>query len=266
MIGVDLELRDFDLSLDTPPQDATTEVVLDAADALRERGFGLKAATVTPEDASDVGSPNALLRERVGGRVILRTGQRIPGVAGIAGVQRADQHRAHGGRRRLQRQGVARGPATTTRSRTAPSRSRRATCRAVAEFAFSARGAHPGARCSAAPSSPWLADRTRACSRRSSTPRPSATPSVHYEPQLIDATYALLLSRAGRVAGDPGSEPRRRHASATSCCRSSGPSPARNRRCSPSTTPARLDSRDDRGAPRHRPRARRARMWPTPWR
>jgi len=85
VIGVELELQTFDLSL-ANRRETNNAVVVDAADAMLAAGFGLKAATVTPTDRSDVGSPNALLRERVGGRVILRTGQRIPGVAGIAGV------------------------------------------------------------------------------------------------------------------------------------------------------------------------------------
>src|SRR5207247_5842601 len=60
--------------------------VLDAASALRELGFGIKAATITPEGSGDVGSPNAILRKQVDGRVIVRTGRRIPGVRPLAGV------------------------------------------------------------------------------------------------------------------------------------------------------------------------------------
>ena len=53
---------------------------------MKEAGFGLKAATVTPEGKDDVGSPNRILREEVDGKVIIRTGRRIPGVTPIAGV------------------------------------------------------------------------------------------------------------------------------------------------------------------------------------
>ena len=54
---------------------------------MREAGFGLKAATITPEGKDDVGSPNRILREEVDGKVIVRTGRRIPGVVGpVAGV------------------------------------------------------------------------------------------------------------------------------------------------------------------------------------
>jgi isocitrate/isopropylmalate dehydrogenase len=60
--------------------------VHEAAAAVREHGFGLKAATITPEGAGDVGSPNRILREEIGGKVIVRTGRRIPGVVPLGGV------------------------------------------------------------------------------------------------------------------------------------------------------------------------------------
>jgi isocitrate dehydrogenase len=60
--------------------------VHEAAAAIREHGLGLKAATITPEGADDVGSPNRILREEIGGRVIVRTGRRIPGVVPLGGV------------------------------------------------------------------------------------------------------------------------------------------------------------------------------------
>ena len=49
-------------------------------------GFGIKAATITPEGADDVGSPNRLIREAIDGKVIVRTGRRIPGVSRVAGI------------------------------------------------------------------------------------------------------------------------------------------------------------------------------------
>jgi hypothetical protein len=60
--------------------------VHEAAAAIREHGLGLKAATITPEGRGDVGSPNRILREEIGGKVIVRTGRRIPGVAPLGGV------------------------------------------------------------------------------------------------------------------------------------------------------------------------------------
>src|SRR6202158_924822 len=80
-----VDQRDFDLSLEKRRQ-TRNQVVLDAASALRESGFGLKAATITPEGAGDVGSPNAILRKQIDGRVMVRTGRRIPGVRPLAGV------------------------------------------------------------------------------------------------------------------------------------------------------------------------------------
>src|SRR3989442_985999 len=64
----------------------TNGVVHEAAQAIRDNGLGLKAATVTPEGKDDVGSPNRILREEIGGRVIVRTGRRIPGVVPLGGV------------------------------------------------------------------------------------------------------------------------------------------------------------------------------------
>src|SRR5438270_12903503 len=84
LLGLDLSLERYDLSLEN--RRATSNgVVSDAAQSMREAGLGLKAATITPEGADDVGSPNRLLREQVDGKVIVRTGRRLPGIAPIAG-------------------------------------------------------------------------------------------------------------------------------------------------------------------------------------
>src|SRR3954468_13127024 len=83
--GVDVELPRFDLSLQSR-RAPENRVVHEAAAAVREAGLGLKAATVTPETAGDVGSPNRILREEIGGKVIVRTGRRIPGVVPFGGV------------------------------------------------------------------------------------------------------------------------------------------------------------------------------------
>src|SRR5688572_22917469 len=73
---VPLEFERFDLSLESRRQTAN-QVVRDAAAAMRQSGLGLKAATITPETPGDVGSPNAILRQEIDGKVILRTGRRI---------------------------------------------------------------------------------------------------------------------------------------------------------------------------------------------
>ena len=106
--GLDLGFVRFDLSLEHR-RATKNAVVHEAAAAIREHGFGLKAATVTPEGAGDVGSPNRILREEIGGKVIVRTGRRIPGHRAARRRARADLDRAHGGRRRIRREGMARG-------------------------------------------------------------------------------------------------------------------------------------------------------------
>src|SRR5437763_6938769 len=83
--ALELELPRYDLSLESR-RATNNEVVHEAADALAEAGLGLKAATITPEGADDVGSPNRILREQIGGSVIVRTGRRIPGIAPLGGV------------------------------------------------------------------------------------------------------------------------------------------------------------------------------------
>jgi len=193
VIGTALDLRFFDLSLDRR-RATNNAVVLEAADAMVACGYGLKAATVTPEGAGDIGSPNALLRERVDGKVILRTGRRIPGVVGIAGVSAPisvvrmavdDAYNANEWREQ--------GDADELAFRT--ERISRATCRLVAEFAFQhARTMH--ARVFGGPKftvsrvyEGMFKEEMDAAARRH--------PDVTYDPQLIDATYALLFRRAG---------------------------------------------------------------------
>jgi isocitrate dehydrogenase len=86
VLCTDLSFRHFDLSLDNR-RATKNHVVEGAADAMTAVGFGLKAATISPETIGDVGSPNTILRERIGGSVIVRTGQRISGVPSVAGVR-----------------------------------------------------------------------------------------------------------------------------------------------------------------------------------
>src|SRR5436190_22144374 len=109
---------------------------------MREAGFGLKAATVTPEGKYDVGSPNRILREAVDGKVIIRTGRRIPGVVGpVSGVHypiavvRMAVEDAYGAEQ--WREG-AEGAPDEVAFRT--ERVTRSTCRAVAEYAFRTAG------------------------------------------------------------------------------------------------------------------------------
>src|SRR5215211_372299 len=72
VLGLDVQLDRFDLSL-ANRRATQNGVCTEAAVAMREAGLGLKAATITPEGADDVGSPNRLIREGIEGTVIVRT-------------------------------------------------------------------------------------------------------------------------------------------------------------------------------------------------
>src|SRR5262245_42027707 len=133
-VGFELSLPRFDLSL-AARRESGNAVVYEAAAAIREAGLGLKAATVTPEGAGDVGSPNRILREEIGGHVIVRTGRRIPGVVPIGGahapisVVRMAVGDAYGAREWREGAGEDEVAFRTERIE-------RRVCRAVAEFSF----------------------------------------------------------------------------------------------------------------------------------
>jgi isocitrate/isopropylmalate dehydrogenase len=193
VIGLELEFPRYDLSLEK--RRATENgVVHEAAAALREAGLGLKAATITPEGAGDVGSPNRILREEVDGRVIVRTGRRIPGVAPLGGVHapisvvRMAVGDAYGAEEWREGEGETEAAFRTERIE-------RGVCRDVAEFAFQL-AERTGAKVFGGPKytvSPvyegMLKEEMDAAAERH--------PDVRYEPQLIDATFALLLSSSG---------------------------------------------------------------------
>jgi isocitrate dehydrogenase (NAD+) len=194
VLGLELELVPFDLSLEHR-RATSNAVVAEAAGAMREAGFGVKAATITPEGRDDVGSPNRLLREAVDGKVIIRTGRRIPGVTPVAGVHhpisvvRMAVEDAYGAEQ--WREGDEGAPDEVA-FRT--ERITRSTCRAVAEYAF--RTARTmGGRVYGGPKwtvSPvyegMLKEELDAAAKRNA--------EVPYEPVLIDATYAGLISGA----------------------------------------------------------------------
>ena len=170
----------------------------------------MKAATITPEGAGDVGSPNRILREAIDGKVILRTGRRIPGVTPIGGVHhpisvcRMAVGDAYGADQ--SREG-ADGDELAHRTETI----RRSDCRAVAEYAFRTAN-RIGGRVYGGPKwtvSPiyegMLKEEMDAAAERH--------PEVAYEPVLIDATLAGLVGGAATgAARDPVPEPRRRPA------------------------------------------------------
>jgi isocitrate dehydrogenase (NAD+) len=193
VIGVELSLPEFDLSL-ANRRATGNGVVHEAAAAIAEHGLGLKAATVTPEGAGDVGSPNRILREDIGGKVIVRTGRRIPGVVPLGGVHapisvvRMAVGDAYGARE--WREGSDDDEVAFRTERI-----ERRICRAVAEFSFR-QAERMGAKVFGGPKytvSPvyegMLKEEMDTAAERH--------PDVPYEPQLIDATFALLLSSSG---------------------------------------------------------------------
>ncbi|HET9614962.1 MAG TPA: isocitrate/isopropylmalate family dehydrogenase [Candidatus Limnocylindrales bacterium] len=193
VIGVTLDFPRYDLSLEN--RRATENgVVHEAAAAIKGHGLGLKAATITPEGRGDVGSPNRILREEIGGKVIVRTGRRIPGVMPLGGVHapisivRMAVGDAYGAKEWREGEGDDEVALRTERIE-------RRICHAVAEFAFR-QAARTGAKVFGGPKytvSPtyegMLKEEMDAAAARH--------PDVAYEPQLIDATFALLLSSSG---------------------------------------------------------------------
>jgi isocitrate dehydrogenase (NAD+) len=191
--GLEIELPRYDLSLGER-RATDNAIVYEAANAVREHGLGLKAATITPEDRGDVGSPNRILREEIGGRVIVRTGRRIPGVVPLGGVHapisivRMAVGDAYGAKEWREGEGDDELAFRTERIE-------RRICRAVAEFAFR-QAERSGAKVFGGPKytvSPtyegMLKEEMDAAAERH--------PDVPYEPQLIDATFALLIASTG---------------------------------------------------------------------
>jgi isocitrate dehydrogenase (NAD+) len=193
LLGIALELERFDLSLEKR-RETDNEIVHEAARAMKAAGYGLKAATITPEGRDDVGSPNRILREEVDGKVIVRTGRRIPGVVGpVSGVYhpisvvRMAVEDAYGAKQwREGTEGADDEVAFRTEKVT------RSTCRAVAEYAFRTAErmdakVYGGPKWTVSPVyEGMLKEEMDAAAFRH--------PSVVYEPVLIDATYAGLLT------------------------------------------------------------------------
>src|SRR6266700_4355900 len=193
VIGFQVMQRDFDLSL-ANRRETRNEVVHEASAALRECGFGIKAATITPEGTGDVGSPNAILRKQIDGRVIVRTGRRIPGIRPLAGVHapisviRMAVDDAYGAKEWREGHFFVEWAVRTEKI------SRR-TCRIVAEYAFThakriEAKVFGGPKFTVSPvyEGMFKEELDEAAKRH---------PDVRYEPQLIDATYALLLTTTG---------------------------------------------------------------------
>jgi isocitrate/isopropylmalate dehydrogenase len=193
VIGVELDFPRFDLSLESR-RATRNRVVYDAAAAIREYGFGLKAATVTPETAGDVGSPNRILREEIGGKVIVRTGRRIPGVVPLGGVHapisvvRMAVGDAYGAKEWREGEGDDEVAMRTERIE-------RRICHAVAEFSFR-EAERLGAKVFGGPKY-TVSPIYEGMLKEEMDEAALRHPDVPYEPQLIDATFALLISSSG---------------------------------------------------------------------
>ncbi|MBX5436809.1 MAG: isocitrate dehydrogenase [Alicyclobacillaceae bacterium] len=194
VIGAPLAFERYDLSLENRRR-TRNQVVYEAAQAMRKHRLGLKAATITPEAKEDVGSPNAILRKEINGTVIVRTGRRIPGIAPPVGVfspisvVRMAVDDAYGARE--WREASEDGDEIAYRTE----RISRKICHGVAEYAFQ-HAKRLGAKVFGGPKftvSPiyegMFKEELDEAARRH--------PDVEYDPQLIDATYALLLVKAG---------------------------------------------------------------------
>src|SRR3954465_12198817 len=204
VLQLPLDLERFDLSLEN--RRATGNgVVHEAAVAMRASGFGIKAATITPEGRDDVGSPNRILREEIDGKVIIRTGRRIPGVQPFGGVHfpisvvrmavedanGAEQWR-DGAEGAGQWRGGAGGAPDEVAFRT--ERITRGTCRAVAEYAFRT-ASRMGGKVYGGPK--WTVSPVYEGMLKEEMDAAAARhPDVEYQPVLIDATYAGLISGA----------------------------------------------------------------------
>src|SRR3954467_2545770 len=191
-MGIPAQLDHFDLSLENR-RATENAVVSEAAAAIRECGLSIKAATITPEGAGDVGSPNRILREAIDGKVIIRTGRRIPGVAPIGGIHypisvcRMAVGDAYGAKQWRESED---GDEVAYRTE----RITRSTCRAVAEYSFrTATKIHGrgdgGPKWTVSPVyEGMLKEELDAAAERH--------PEVAYQPVLIDATYAGLVGGA----------------------------------------------------------------------
>jgi isocitrate/isopropylmalate dehydrogenase len=189
---VPVAFEHYDLSLENRRK-TNNDVVTAAAKAMRESRFGLKAATITPEGADDVGSPNRILREAIDGKVIIRTGRRIPGVTPVAGVHypiavvRMAVGDAYGAKQWREDED---GDEVAYRTE----RISRSICHAVAEYTFrTAKKIHGrvygGPKWTVSPVyEGMLKEELDAAAERH--------PDVPYAPVLIDATYAGLVSGA----------------------------------------------------------------------
>ena len=191
VIGFEVDLPRYDLSLESRRK-TENGVVHEAAAAITEHGLGLKAATITPEGKDDVGSPNRLIREEIGGKVIVRrpahprrrSARRCPPIS----VVRMAVGDAYGAKEWREGDGEEEVAFRTERIE-------RRICRSVAEFAFrlaerTSAKVFGGPKYTVSPVyEGMLKEEMDAAAERH--------PEVPYDPQLIDATFAYLVTSSG---------------------------------------------------------------------
>ena len=193
VIDIPLAREHYDLSLENR-RATNNQVVHDAAAAMVAHRLGLKAATITPEQKGDVGSPNAILRKEIDGKVIVRSARRLPRVRPVAGIHapitvvRMAVGDAYGAKEWREGEGSEE---LAMRTEVIS----RGVCRYVSEYAFQ-HAKKIGAKVFGGPKytvsqiyEGMLKEEMDAAAERH--------PDVPYDPQLIDATYALLLANPG---------------------------------------------------------------------
>ncbi len=195
VIKMDVNFLHFDLSLENRRR-TNNQVVYEAGKAMKEHHLALKAATITPEIKGDVGSPNRILREEIDAEVIVRTGRRIPGVRPIAGVYapitvvRMAVGDAYGAKE--WREGV---PGSMDEAALRTERITRRTSSRVAEYAFQ-HARQVGAKVFGGPKY-TVSPVYEGMFKEELDAAAARYPDVRYDPQLIDATFALLLATTG---------------------------------------------------------------------
>ena len=192
VLGFEVDLVHYDLSLENR-RTTKNAIVHEAAAAIVETGLGLKAATITPTEIGSVGSPNRILREGIDGKVIVRTGRRIPGVAPVVSISHpvvvvrmavGDAYGAAEGR-----EGEA---DSSAESAWRTERIERSTCQSVAEFAFQTAAAAEGLVYGGPK---WTVSATYEGMLKEEMDKAARRhPDVPYHPMLIDAVYAGLMT------------------------------------------------------------------------
>src|SRR5262249_23299587 len=192
-IGVELEFPRFDLSLERR-RETNNGAVHEASPAFREHCLWFESSSARAVGPGDICSPNQRLCDAIGGRVIVRTGRRIPGVAPLGGVHapisivRMAVGDAYGAKEWREGAGDDEVAFRTERIE-------RRICHAVSEFAFR-QAERTGAKVFGGPKY-TVSPTYEGVLREEMDGAGERHPDVPSEPQLIDATFALLLSSAG---------------------------------------------------------------------